>query len=456
MAEKLPLRAKLACCVCNTTRYVLRLLGHGGTNLPGLLALRIEPALPALLAREMRIIAVSGTNGKTTACRMIAAGLEASGAAFIANRSGANLRAGVTAELAANIRRGRPVKRVAVLECDEAALRTLAGDLKPEILVFTNVFRDQLDRYGEVTHTLLELETAAKAAPEAVLCLNADDSLIASISLECENPVRFYGLRVPFPRETGERSDAPNCIRCGHRYEYAYRTYAHLGGFFCPNCSWRRPAPDLEITEIRAMDREGSDVTLRVGARSVPLHVPMPAIYNIYNALAAASALDAFGVDAETIRASMHAAAGFGRMERFPVGKGVTMILVKNPAGFTQVLDYLAGMEEDFDLMCCLNDKAQDGRDISWIWDVPLEKLAGGAIRVREVFAAGTRSEEMLLRLKHAGLPNASLHPVKDDLAFLRTVTAGERPLVIVPTYTAMMRLRPVLAHRTRQREFWE
>ena len=289
-----------------------------------------------------------------------------------------------------------------------------------------------------------------------MLCLNADDSLIASISLECENPVRFYGLRVPFPRETGERSDAPNCIRCGHRYEYAYRTYAHLGGFFCPNCSWRRPAPDLEITEIRAMDREGSDVTLRVGARSVPLHVPMPAIYNIYNALAAASALDAFGVDAETIRASMHAAAGFGRMEHFPIGKGVTMILVKNPAGFTQVLDYLAGMEEDFDLMCCLNDKAQDGRDISWIWDVPLEQLAGGAIRVREVFASGTRSEEMLLRLKHAGLPNASLHPVKDDLAFLRTVTAGERPLVIVPTYTAMMRLRPILAHRTGQREFWE
>ncbi len=455
MAETLPLRAKLACCVCNTVRRLLRLLGHGGTNLPGLLALRLCPTLPALLSRGVRILAVSGTNGKTTTCRMITAGLEAANIPCFANRSGANLRAGVTAELAANIRRGKPVKRVAVLECDEAALRTLAGDLKPEILVFTNVFRDQLDRYGEVTHTLSELETAARAATEAVLCLNADDSLIASLSLSCSNPVHFYGVGVSVPHAADGRSDAPNCVRCGHRYEYDYRTYAHPGGFFCPECGWRRPAPGVEVTEIRAMDRESSDVTLRVGESSVPLRVPLPAAYNIYNALAAASALDVFGADTGTIRASMHAAAGFGRMERFAVGKGVTMILVKNPAGFAQVLDHLAGMEEDFDLMCCLNDRAQDGRDVSWIWDVPLEKLAGGAMCVREVYASGTRGEEMLLRLKHAGVPLTALHPVKNDRAFLRGVIAEKRPLVVVPTYTAMMRLRPVLAHRTGKEAFW-
>lgn len=456
MTDKLPPRARLACAVCNLTRRALRALGRGGTNLPGQLALRICPALPALLARGLRILAVSGTNGKTTTCRMLAAGLEAAGVPFFANRSGANLRAGVTAELAANIRRGRPVKRVAVLECDEAALRTLAGELAPKLMVFTNVFRDQLDRYGEVTHTLSELETAAKAAPGATLCLNADDSLIASLSLKCENPVRFYGVGVPVPHEDSERSDAPNCVRCGHRYEYEYRTYAHLGGFFCPECSWRRPQPSVEVTEIRALGRDGSDALLRIGDEAAPLHIPLPAIYNIYNALAAACALDAFGVGAEAIRGSMHAAAGFGRMERFAIGRGVTMILVKNPAGFTQVLDYLAGAAEDFDLLCCLNDKAQDGRDISWIWDVPLEKLAEKEMRVREVYVSGTRAEEMRLRLKHAGVPLAALHLVKDDLAFLRGVSAGERPLVIVPTYTAMMRARPVLAHRTGKHEFWE
>ena len=454
-AHILPLRARLACAVCNAARRALRLLGHGGTNLPGKLALRICPTLPAELSRGLRIIAVSGTNGKTTTCRMIAAGLEAAGVPFFANRSGANLRAGVTAELAANVRRGRAQKQIAVLECDEAALRTLAGQLRPQLLVFTNVFRDQLDRYGEVTHTLSELEEAAKAAPEATLCLNADDSLIASLSLRCGNPTRFYGVGVPLPHEAAERSDAPNCVRCGCRYAYDYATYAHLGGFFCPECGWRRPHPCVEVTEVRAMDRDGSDVTLSVGQTRVDLRVPLGAAYNIYNALAAAAALDAFGVPAETIRASMHAAAGFGRMERFAVGRGVTMILVKNPAGFSQVLDFLAGAEEDFDLLCCLNDKAQDGRDISWIWDVPLERLAASE-RVREVFVSGTRGAEMLLRLKHAGLPEASLCLVKRDKAFLRRVSADKRPLVIVPTYTAMMRLRPVLAHRTGERDFWE
>ncbi len=456
MTDTLPLRARLACGVCNLTRRALRLLGRGGTNLPGQLALRVCPTLPALLARGVRIIAVSGTNGKTTACRMIAAVLDAAGIPYFANRSGANLRAGVTAELASNIRRGRPVKRVAVLECDEAALRTLSGQLKPEVLVYTNVFRDQLDRYGEVTHTLSELETAAKAAPRATLCLNADDSLLASLSLSCPNPLRFYGVGVPVPHASSGRSDAPNCIRCGHRYEYEYTTYAHLGGFYCPDCGWRRPTPSVEVTQISALGLDGSDVTLRIGADTAPLRVPLGAVYNIYNALAAVSALDAFGIDAQTIRAGVHAAPGFGRMEHFPIGRGVTMILVKNPAGFTQVLDYLAGFGEDFDLMCCLNDNAQDGRDISWIWDVPLEKLAEGGVRFREVYVSGTRGEEMLLRLKHAGVPLPALHLVKDGEAFLRGVAADARPLVIVPTYTAMMRLRPVLAHRTGMREFWE
>ena len=455
MTDTLPPRARLACCVCNIARRALRLLGRGGTNLPGLLAQRLCPTLPALLSRGVRILAVSGTNGKTTTCRMIAAGLSTAGIPFLANRSGANLRAGVTAELAANIRRGKPVKRVAVLECDEAALRTLSGDVKPEILVFTNVFRDQLDRYGEVTHTLSTLETAARAAPEAMLCLNADDSLIASLSLKCANPARFYGVGVPVPHAHDGRSDAPNCVRCGHRYEYDYRTYAHLGGFFCPDCGWRRPTPEVEVTAVSSMDREGSGVVLRVGDALAKLRIPLPAVYNIYNALAAACALHAFGVDTETICDSMHAAAGFGRMERFDIGQGVTMILVKNPAGFTQVLDFLAGME-DFDLMCCLNDRAQDGRDISWIWDVPLEKLAAAQMRVREIYVSGTRGEEMLLRLKHAGLSSSSLHLVRRDPAFLRAFSAEVRPLVIVPTYTAMMRLRPVLAKRAGKRAFWE
>jgi UDP-N-acetylmuramyl tripeptide synthase len=450
------IRAFFAILLCKLLRGLSRLLHRGGTAMPGRFALKVCPALPALLAKDLKIVAITGTNGKTTSSRIIEEAFSQAGLSYLANRSGANLASGITTELVMNSTlTGRMKKEYAVLECDERASSALFGQLKPRVVVVTNLFRDQLDRYGEVTHTLSELETAAQAAPEAVLCLNADDSLIASLSLKSSNPVRFYGVGVSVPYADDGRSDAPNCVRCGHRYEYDYRTYAHLGGFFCPECGWRRPTPGVEVTEIRAMDREGSDVTLRIGGSSVPLRVPLPAVYNIYNALAAASALDAFGADAGTIRASMHVAAGFGRMERFDIGRGVTMILVKNPAGFTQVLDHLAGMEEDFDLMCCLNDRAQDGRDVSWIWDVPLEKLAGGAMCVREVYASGTRGEEMLLRLKHAGLPPAALHLVKDDPAFLRGVSAEARPLVIVPTYTAMMHLRPVLARRTGREAFW-
>ena len=456
-AEHLPLRARCAVWLCNTLRRALHLVGRGGTNLPGKLALKLDPALPARLAKGLRIIAVSGTNGKTTTCRMLSAALERSGVPVLTNRSGANLRTGVTALLAENIRRGRAVKRVAVIECDEAAWRTLAAQLKPEILVVTNVFRDQLDRYGEVLHTLSELAEGAAATPETVLCLNADDSLVADLARRCPNPCRWYGMDVPAPAAQEEtRSDAMYCIRCGEKYRYDYTTYAHLGGFVCPGCGYRRSAAGVAVTGIDAMEREESRVLLRIGAEEAPQRVPLPAVYNIYNLLAAAAGLTAFGLAPEAIRAGLDTEAGFGRMERFALGRGVTMILVKNPAGFMQVLDYLASFTEEFDLLCCLNDKAQDGRDISWIWDVPLERLAAGGIPVKEVYAAGTRGEEMRLRLRHAGIGGDMLRLVRRYPAFLRGLSARKRPLVIVPTYTAMMALRPKLAKMTGAKAFWE
>ena len=453
----LSLRSCCAVALCNAARRALHLLGRGGTNLPGKLALKLDPALPAELSRGLRIIAVSGTNGKTTTCRLLAAALEHAGVPVLTNRSGANLRSGITALLAENIRRGKPQKRVAVIECDEAAWRTLGAALKPEILVVTNVFRDQLDRYGEVLHTLSEIEEGACATPGTVLCLNADDSLVADLARRCPNPVRFYGMDVPGPAaETTERSDAMYCIRCGAKYDYDYHTYAHLGGFRCPGCGYQRPDAEVAVTAIERLGTEDSEVQLRIGEAVAPQRVPLPAVYNIYNLLAAAAGLHAFGLEPDVIRAGLDTEAGFGRMEHFDIGAGVTMILVKNPAGFTQVLDYLSSISNGFDLLCCLNDKAQDGRDISWIWDVPLERLAAGSIPVQEVWAAGTRGEEMLLRLKHAGIPPENLRLAAPMGAFLRALPTRARPLVIVPTYTAMMSLRPKLAKMTGAKAFWE
>ena len=461
-SESAPLspRARCAVALCNALRRALHLLGRGGTNLPGKLALKLDPALPAELARGLCIIAVSGTNGKTTTCRLLAAALEHAGVPVLTNRSGANLRSGVTALLAENVRRGRPQKRVAVIECDEAAWRTLGAALRPEVCVVTNVFRDQLDRYGEVLHTLDELTEGAAATPETVLCLNADDSLVSDLARRCpDNPCRFYGMDVPGPADAAEaeiRSDAMYCIRCGEKYAYDYHTYAHLGAFVCPGCGYRRAEAEVAVTAIDAMGSEDSAVRLRIGDETAAQRVPLPAVYNIYNLLAAAAGLRAFGLAPDAIRAGLDTEAGFGRMEHFALGAGVTMILVKNPAGFTQVLDYLASLTEEFDLLCCLNDKAQDGKDISWIWDVPLERLAAHDIPVREVYAAGTRGEEMLLRLKHAGIAPDSLRLIGRYRAFMGGLSARKRPLVIVPTYTAMMALRPELAKLTGAKAFWE
>ena len=219
-------RAMIAIAVCKLLRKILRITGHGGTNLPGKVALRLCPNILTLTASGIRTIIVSGTNGKTTTCRLIEQGLKVSGISLFANRSGANLLAGIITEYASNAKwNGAPKKTTAVIECDEAALKLVLDYISPEIIVLTNVFRDQLDRYGEVAHTLDELKTAIRKAPDAVLCLNADDSLVASVADDSPNSCVFFGINSGNQTlHCTELSDAMYCIRCKHRYSYRYVT----------------------------------------------------------------------------------------------------------------------------------------------------------------------------------------------------------------------------------------
>ena len=293
MSVGLTPREKLALWLAKAARCTLRLLGRGGTNFPGELAVKIAPDLLGKLARGVDIAAVSGTNGKTTCCRVLAQAYADAGTPCLANRSGANLLAGITAEFAAAARlSGKPKYRKAVIECDEAAAKTVFRLLQPHVILYTNVFRDQLDRYGEVTHTLENLRFAASQAPGAVLCLNADDSLLASLADALPNKTRFYGVDAALPgAETAdELSDARFCIRCRTPYEYDRRTYAHLGAYRCPQCGYRRPEPDVAVTAA-SPDAEGSDLTLRIGDTEISARFPLPAAYNIYNAAASAAAL---------------------------------------------------------------------------------------------------------------------------------------------------------------------
>lgn len=447
------LRLALSVAACKVLRFILRMFGQGGTNLPGKLALKICPDVLSVASKGMHIVVVSGTNGKTTTCRMIEQGVRDAGLDYIANRSGANLLAGITAEFVANARwNGAPTKQYAVIECDEATLIGALNHIKPEVIVLTNIFRDQLDRYGEVTHTLNILKSAVEKTPNARLCLNADDSLIASIGQDLPNECVYYGMNAVPGRDHGNvRSDAMYCIRCKHRYAYRYVTYGHLGGFCCPNCGYQRPEPQVFVEQIRALNREESVVDVNIHGLQSTQTVPVPGIYNVYNFLAGITALDAMGIPIPKLQM----AGAFGRMEHFGIGKGITMILVKNPTGFSQVIEYLTCIEEEFDLMCCLNDRDADGTDISWIWDVSFERLASIS-QIEKIYVSGTRKEDLYLRLKYAGIDESDMILVEDEDAMVRSLTPESRPMVITPTYTAMMSIRKPLAKRCGRKDFWK
>ena len=354
---------------------------------------------------------------------------------------------------------GRPKCQFAVIECDEAASKTVLKYLKPEVIVATNVFRDQLDRYGEITHTLNNIIEGIRHTPESVLCINADCSLIASIPAQVPNPVVRFGVNVPLGGDDlTEISDAPHCIHCKTEYVYDYRTYGHLGAFRCPKCGYHREAPQVAVTAVLNLGVDTSDVTMAIGGQEYAVHINLPAAYNIYNAVGSAAALYAFGFTPEAI---VHAlgvfGCGFGRMEKFDLrGTPGRMMLVKNPAGCNQTMRYLAGLNEDATFVVCLNDRDADGTDISWIWDADFERLAAMGEHLRHVFVSGTRADELRLRLKYAGVDETKIQVYYDYDPLIDAMCASEYPVFIMPTYTSMLDLRGRLQKRLGGKEFWE
>ncbi len=455
------IRAFFAILLCKLLRGLSRLLHRGGTAMPGRWAPRVCPDLLELLSRDLKILAVTGTNGKTTSARMMEEAFSRQGLSYLANRSGANLASGITTELVMNATLGGRVKKeYAIIECDEAAARTVFGRIKPRVIVVTNLFRDQLDRYGEVTHTLENIRAAIQGAPEALLCLNADCSLTASLALDLPNPVRWFGLEpgaVP-SRPLPEISDATHCIRCKTAYEYDYVSYGHLGGFRCPKCGYRRHKADVAVTAVPELRLDGSSIVLELDGQKQLVRVNLPAVYNIYNAAGAVAAVTAMGLPLQAAvdaLGSFH--CGFGRMEQFALGKaGAKMMLVKNPAGCNQVIDFLQNVKEDFVLAVCLNDRAADGTDISWIWDADFEGLQALSGRLKQVLVSGDRALDMRVRIKYAGIPDGKILVEKDPHRLVDWAAEQSLPVFLMPTYTAMLELRQAVVHKVGGREFWE
>ena len=451
------MRARLAIAGCKLTRKVCRKLHKGGTAFPGSVALKIDKNALRRASKGVKTILVTGTNGKTTTSLMIAEAMKKAGYNYFANGTGANLLNGITAEFACNTDSfGNNKFEYAVIECDEASLKYVAPLVDPKVIVVTNLFRDQLDRYGEVMTTLAKIKEAIVQVPNAVLCLNADCSLTSSLADEVENRCIFFGMNdTSIKHDDKELSDAPRCIKCGHEYQYHYRTYGHLGDFYCPECGYSRRLTDVSIEKIVKLGADHSEVLLKDMKALQTLTVALPAVYNLYNAMAAYSAFEAMELDTESMINSLGSmSSAFGRMEKFDLeGTKVQMVLVKNPAGCNKALDFLLNVEEPFRLVFILNDGYADGKDISWIWDTNYEKLIHQS-NLKEIVVSGDRRDDMALRIKYAELAtHGECSSYEEIIEYIKSST---EPVFILPNYTSMLAMRHSLSVACGIKDYWE
>jgi lipid II isoglutaminyl synthase (glutamine-hydrolysing) len=435
----------------------------GGTTLPGRILLRMAPdaigRLGARLGRGSTVI--SATNGKTTTAGMLAAALRAAGRTPVHNRAGSNMTWGVaTALLDQSGDEG-------LFEVDEAWLPRISAELEPRLIVLGNLFRDQLDRYGELEHLADEWgELVAARAGRSGFVLNADDPLVADLgrdgSAERRPGVTYFGIEDTTQAlpELQHARDAKHCRRCGTPYSYARTFVGHLGHYECEGCGASRPQPDVAAEAIELRGMSGSSVRLRTPAGPAELELPLPGLYNVYNALAALAAVLRLDVPLSTAAGALaRVESAFGRVETIEVaGTPVSILLIKNPAGANEVLRTLCLESEGqrngkLDLWFALNDRIADGRDVSWVWDADFELVAEAAGRVH---CAGTRAAEMAVRLKYAGInPDRIEVDERIDHSLDRAVAESGDRLFALPTYTALIELRRLLAARGLAREYW-
>lgn len=444
---------------------VLRL--GGGTTMPGRVARAVAPDILRQLAGRLPegCILVTGTNGKTTTSRLISHILRLAGVPSVHNRAGANLAAGIIAALVRQASwRGRMRGGIGVFEVDEATLPVVWESLQPRAVVLTNLFRDQLDRYGEIDLISGRWRAALQGHPvgDTAIIFNADDPLVSEVG------VQSGGRQIPFGIADAScgagtlehAADARYCYRCGVPYEYSVVYFGHMGDYRCPQCGTRRPDPVVAAEAVEMLGIQGSAFTLRTASGTAHVRTALPGVYNIHNVVAAAACCLQLGVPLRTVAEGIETfAPAFGRAERVRAnGREAVLLLAKNPAGFNEVLRTVirataaaAGV-----VLIAINDLTADGRDISWLWDVDFEMLAG---RTRAVVVSGLRAEDMALRLKHAGIP-ADAMTIDGDLgrawdAALHAARDGE-PVYVLPTYTAMLQLRRILSRRGVVKEFWE
>jgi UDP-N-acetylmuramyl tripeptide synthase len=441
----------------------------GGSTVPGVVARRVDPEVLKKLSGRLRLgsAAITGTNGKTTTTRMISKILQTAGVRAVNNSTGANLVTGVTAALISDSNlSGKPASEMGLFEVDEASVPKVAAEAKLGILAVLNLFRDQLDRYGELAYTGKVIASAFPALPEdGAVVLNADDPLVASLGRSARKPVH-YGVDEP-TLDTGRLqhiADSKDCPICGTALAYDAVYMGHVGVYDCRSCSFGRPELACRASRVRLDGARGADFLLSTPVGETEVRVNLPGLYNVYNALAAATVASEAGVGLEEISRGLREFGGaFGRVERVRVGdREAFLLLIKNPVGFNEILRTFVASDDARHVLIAINDNHADGRDVSWLWDVDFEMLADASVEgqtkgASPFMVAGIRAEDMAVRLKYADLPVGTVIP--DPREAIKTALEATPPgetLYVLPTYTAMLEIRKTLSELGYTHPFWE
>lgn len=450
---------QLAYQAARLTGALSRRLGRGGgTSLPGMLLLKLRPEAAGELARGFRhgVITISATNGKTSTARLVASMLDRAGWTVVANSAGANLMTGVTTALV----QAPTGVDAGLFEVDEAALPEVARQTRPRIIVLMNLFRDQLDRFGELETLVDTWRTMLdQVGSETMLVINADDPALVGLGLGRDN-VLWFGVNDPGVgrSELAHAADSTHCPTCNSPLTYSLITIGHLGHWSCTSCGLHRPAPQVAATAIKLEGLTGSSFAITTPATALNARVGLPGLHNVYNAVAAAAVGVAAELQVDAITAGIAATdAAFGRAETISLnGRSIVILLAKNPAGANENIRTAALHDQPIDALVLLNDKTADGQDVSWIWDVDYETLFD---RLHSLTLGGLRSGDLALRFRYGGLDPEVVEQHQGvaaafDRALARTPKGGT--LFVLPTYTAMLELRELLVERGVTHAFWE
>ncbi|MGX7048684.1 UDP-N-acetylmuramyl peptide synthase [Lactococcus piscium] len=438
------LKSNLAILAGKSSQFILQTFFKRGSTFPGKLALKIDPNILDTIARDYEIVVITGTNGKTLTTALTVGILENAFGHIVTNTTGANMITGIVSTFL-SAKRQKSGRQVAVLEIDEASLPAVTNYITPDLFVFTNIFRDQMDRYGEIYTTYDFIIKGAAKAPKATVLLNGDSPLFNAKTLV--NPVKYYG----FDHETHEplrahyNTEGIVCPKCHQILKYKMNTYANLGDYICENCGFKRPQLDYRLSELTSITNTSASFVID----DANYKVNVGGLYNIYNALAAVSVAEFFDVAPAVIEKGFeNSHAVFGRQETFKVGdKTCTLVLIKNPVGANQVLDMMKLAPYPFTLVTLLNANYADGIDTSWIWDANFELI--NELKVSHIITGGIRHSEMARRIRVSGFDENKIiesEKLSDVLDLIEQDTTDH--VYILATYTAMLEMRELLANR--------